>query len=128
MMEESMWGEIPERGKGIKLPYDYVEEQAVILTKLYNGKLVGEATKSVSSTGRITVELDILVPDLGPYSYSVLRLSHGLGIYPFVLSGLVNKKEYRCEDETGFKRALQDILSSAEVRKILEQILTIIKK
>jgi len=45
-----------------------------------------------------------------------------------VLYGLVTKKDYKCEDEAAFKRALREILSSAEVKKVLEDILTIIKK
>lgn len=128
MARESMWGEVPKSGKGIKRPSDYLDEQAAILSRIYTYDLRGEVTQEVSSGGRISIDFDIYVPSLGSYRYSLLKVTHRLGIYPLILYDLANNKDYTCEDEEQFKQALRETLSSPVVRKVIEDILTLIKK
>ena len=128
MVEESMWGAAPQSGKGIKLPSEYLDEQATILTKMYGYKLRGDVTQSVLSTGRITIDFDIIVPSLSSYRYSLLKVMHDLEIYPLTLYGLANKTDYKCHNEEEFKDSLKEVLSSGQVRTVIENILTLIKK
>ncbi|MCK4446283.1 MAG: hypothetical protein KAW56_04295 [Candidatus Marinimicrobia bacterium] len=128
MVEESMWGEVPQSGKGIKLPFDYLREQAIILSEMYAHNLIGNVTQDVSSSGKVSIDFDIRVPPLGSYSYSLLKVVHGLDIYPLMIYGLANKTEYKCVDEKEFKHDLRELLSSPQVKKVIENILTLIKK
>jgi len=128
MAQESMWGEAPKRGKGIKRPSDYLDEQADILSRMYSYDVRGEVTQEVSSSGRISIDFDIYVPSLGSYRYSLLKVTHGLGIYPLILRDLANNKNYKCEDEEQFKQALRETLSSPVAREVIKDILTLLKK
>ena len=128
MAQESMWGNVPRGGKGVKRPLDYLNEQADILSRMYSYDLRGEVGQEISSGGRITIAFDIFVPSLASYRYSILKVTHGLGIYPLVLYDLANDKNYRCDDEEHFKEALRETLSSPAVGKVIQDILTLIKK
>lgn len=128
MAQESMWGEIPKSGKGIKRPFDYLNEQADILTSTYAWEVRGEVTQEISSGGRVSIDFDILVPSLGSYRYSLLKVTHRLKIYPLILYSLANNKDYKCEDEEQFKQALRETLSSPTVKEVIGDILTLLKK
>ena len=128
MAQESMWGEVPKSGKGIKRPFDYLDEQADILSRTYSWDVRGEVTQEVSSSGRISIDFDIYVPSLDSYRYSLLRVTHRLGIYPLTLRDFTNNKDYKCEDEEQFKQALRETLSSPAVREVIKDILTLLKK
>ncbi len=127
MAQESMWGDVPKGGKGIKRPLDYLNEQADILSRMYTYDLRGEVTLDISG-GRISIDFSILVPSLDSYRYSILKVRHRLGIYPLTLYDLVNNKNYECEDEEQFKQALRETLSSPAIRRVIEDILTLLKK
>jgi len=128
MAQESMWGDIPKRGKGIKLPFDYLREQAFILSEMYASNIIGEVIQDFSSSGKVSIDFNIRVPPLGSYSYSLLNVAHGIDIYPLMIHGFVNKTDYKCVDENEFKHDLREVLSSPQVKKVIENILTLIKK
>ena len=128
MSEESMWGEIPKSGKGIKRPLDYLNEQANILSRTYKSELIGDVTQEVNSAGRMTFDFDIRVPPLGSYRYSLLRVLHSMDIYPLTMYDLANKVDYKCNDEAQFEDSLRTILSSSKVREVIGKILTLMGK
>jgi len=126
MSAESLWGELPSKGKNMRIPYQYIDEQAMILTRTFKGKLEGNVQETVSSSGNVSITLEIVVSRLNGYAISVLYVSHPLRIYPLMLRDQMNATSYDCKNERQFLDALQAVLSSPKIKETILEILTLI--
>lgn len=122
MAERNMWGDFKDVEK-IKTPAVYLREQADILSKNTNSVLMGEVTSEVSPSGRFRVELDIMVPTLNNYRYTVVTIRHGLKIYPINITDNTNSLVFECKDEEQFLSKLEPILSSPGIKRVISTLI-----
>jgi len=124
MSTKSLWGQLPAT-EGIRTPTQVLKEQATVLSDMTSGVLQGDV--SVNRTGdQFSLSLDIVVPALDNYHYNAAVATHGVELYPVTLrSGWDYSKESRlkCADEREFEKALEQILSSEKVRRVIASLL-----
>lgn len=120
-MTNSFWV-VPDQVK-IKTPLALLREQASALTDMTKGLLVGEV-KSGEVGGRyLAVRLDITVPALNAYKYSVLEYIQPPLIFPGTLYDRMRDEQIEIFDEYGFAEALRTILSSDAAQRVIEALL-----
>jgi len=132
MAAQNLWGEIPTKGD-LRTPIAVLREQAGLLGQATNNVLQGEATigrdqgfRGVFS-GRphdFVIALFIVAPALDFYRIAILEVLHNVEIYPLTVRNLTNDNELECPDETSFLNAIKDILSSDEIHRIIQALLS----
>ncbi len=121
MITRNMWGDL-QATQVIETPLAYVQEQANLLTQNTNGVLMGGVRKGQFEK-RMMLDLDIVVPNLNGYRYTVLSVIHNpVEIYPLTIMDHVNEDECKCETEAVFLGKLEEILSSERVHKVVEML------
>lgn len=84
--------------------------------------LVGKVRDS-TSLGSFRYDLEVHVPSLNNYIYSLLFILHEITLYPVRLRcALASGANSSCDDEAEFVQALREILSSEDVRAILSRL------
>lgn len=119
-----LWGENPQ--PEIPKPVEILMEQASFLEKKTENQLKGHVLSTARPRGSESFNylLEIVVPALDDYSFGVLRTSFELiPIYPVDVEDLAHDKEYTCNDEDHLIDVLKRILSSDEVRKVIQRLL-----
>ena len=81
MDEKNLWGNLEEI-KIVKTPTAIVKEQAAILRAKTKGILMGSVVQVNAPKGWFAVRLDIEVPALNYYTYSVASILHPVKLYP----------------------------------------------
>lgn len=119
-MNDNFWGTIPAAAS-MSTPYSILVNQGNILDKLTAGDISGYAQKT-SSSGDFTIEFFLFVKNLNSYKYNLLRVQHGVGLYPLTLRPVGNV-QINCADEENFKYELKNILSSEGTIKIIQALL-----
>ena len=122
MSDKNLWGNLDDLGR-IKTPTTHLKEQADLLAEGTNKVLEAEV-ETGKTDGDVTVTLAIVAPALNRYSYTVLRVNHGVEIYPLTLSDIANNQSYRCDTEEKFLGSLETVLTSTKVRKILRSLVS----
>ncbi|MBZ9817447.1 hypothetical protein [Mesorhizobium sp. CA7] len=120
-MTNSFWV-IPDEIK-IKTPLALLREQASALTTMTKGLLVGEVKTGELGGRYITVRLDITVPSLNAYRYTVLEYIQPPLIFPGTLYDRIRDEQSEAFDEYGFTQAVRNILSSEQAQRIIEALL-----
>ena len=124
MTTENLWGSLEEFEK-IKTPLSIVREQGELLTQATQGILKGYV-KVDSQGDTISFSLFIIAMQLNQYKYEVLKVQHGVKIYPVGVYNLVEPRDrwVSCPSEEIFLTKIKSILSSSETRKIIESLLS----
>ncbi len=119
---ENLWGDIPLARTMERTPVTILKEQATVLGESTENVLQGRITHSPVGSEKFKVNLSIVAPTLGNYSYDVVNVSYPIGFYPLFVSasGFPTAK---CKDETEFKNVLSDILKSAETKSVIQRLL-----
>jgi hypothetical protein len=64
-------------------------------------------------------DLEVVVPALNNYSYSILTVEYSLALYPVTLKASRPSAYEECADEAELMAGVEKILSSREVRSAL---------
>ena len=123
MASKNLWGNLSNLPI-VRSPKAFLQEQADCLTKETGGTLVGDIDASQSSRGGFAYDLDIQVPALNNYVYTVLRIAHDVKLYPLTVHSAHLTTSLRCEDEQEFEKAVSSILGSKDVKQILARLLS----
>lgn len=129
---KSLWGNFSELDN-IQSPYIILKNQASKLTHLTNNLLVGNVEKFLFQDNRQYQNASVLkieVPSLKNYSIEVVRIDYNFDLYPLLLKskvidiglfGLSKSKE--CASENDLNKALEEVLSSNKVKRIIGTLL-----
>lgn len=118
----NLWGELPGV-EGFLVPAAILREQAAKLGELTDNILEGKVVQSQTPDGRLIYELQIVAPALHHYRYTLLRVVHGVSVYPLTVcayaggGGWEMDEEYTCRNEEEFIGTLESLLSSDEARR-----------
>jgi len=110
-----------------RTPFTILQEQATILGEQTNDKLQGRVRRVRREDGSecFFYLLEILVPALDNYSFGVFIIYYKImTIYPVNIIDLVHDQNYESETEDQFVDVLGQILSSGEVRKVIQRLLS----
>ena len=124
MSTENLWGSL-DGFKKIKTPLSIVREQGELLTQATQGILEGYV-KIESQAENIRFSFSIIATRLNQYRYEVLKVSHPVTIYPVVVLNTVERKRSweECLSEEIFLSKIKSILSSSEMRRVIESLLS----
>jgi hypothetical protein len=89
-----------------------------------------EENREESEKKGFRYRLDLVAPALGDYRFTALTIAHGIELYPVsVRNHLVpeaihpSRNEVRADSEDELKEALREILSSAEMKRVIETLI-----
>ncbi|PHR98732.1 MAG: hypothetical protein COA78_25810 [Blastopirellula sp.] len=124
MPTKNLWGDLSEL-EIVHTPRTLLEEQAAYLTSATESKIIGVV--DVITSGRtFKFDLDIKVPFLNNYEFTILRVTHGISLYPVSISSQLKIENQKCDNEEELEEVLETILSSKEMRDILANLLSLI--
>lgn len=123
MASKNLWGQLPA-ADNIRLPVVVLREQASVLTRLTQGVLEGSVLTSRDGD-EFELELRIVAPALDNYQYTVLRVFHGVHLYPVRVAppDTLRRDWIRCDSEESFEEILAHQLSSNRVKKVIASLL-----
>lgn len=122
METKNLWGDLGALTT-VKPPAVILKEQAEILTEKTKGLLRGEALKKTEGTW-FEFDLNIVVPRMGNYTTTVLKIRYPLDFFPLVIYDKVNEVKHECEGEESFVESLGRVLQSGGVRRILSSLIS----
>ncbi len=123
MVTNNMWGGL-EDVETVRTPTAILRGQAEMLGKVTNKLLEGEVDVRTTGASLFYVDLNVIVPNLENYSYTVLTVKHSILIYPLEIVKTVDGEDYECDNEEEFLRDLGTILSSKEMRGVISALLS----
>ncbi len=110
------WGEIA--APAVRTPVAILREQAALLgAKTKN--LVEATVYTESVRGSFRHLFNLVVPGLDNYNYTLFAIDHGIDLYPVTVFG----RDLKFDTEEAFTDWLQTVLSSAETKKIVGNLL-----
>jgi hypothetical protein len=122
MSTKSLWGDLSDL-EIVRTPKEILMEQAQLLTEATDGVLVGNVESQSGSTTRLFIhDFDVTVPTLNNYSYTLLRIRHGVAMYPVRVEASDPSTSKDCPNEEEFISTVGSILSSSAVRFILSRL------
>lgn len=122
MASKNLWGDLSKL-KTVRSPKAILQEQGDHLTGATGGMLVGNV--DARGTGRAFVyDLDIKVPVLNNYIYTILTIEHGVTLYPVEVRTKESSPPRKCVDEQEFEKAIESILGSKYVQLIVARLLS----
>src|SRR5580704_14983057 len=122
-MPENLWGDL-SNFEIVRTPKAILKEQADLLTQATSGVLEGAVNEEESSIKDFRYDLDIRVPTLNRYIYTVLSVHHDLELYPARVRSSSPRVDQECDDEPKFAEVIGFILSSKEIRHILSRLIS----
>ena len=122
MCAKNMWGKLDDL-EPIKTPTLILKEQGTLLFNATNGVLFGKTILETAGD-KFFITFDIIAQYLNEYRYTLLTVRHGLDVYPLKVGDKVHNVEYSCETEERFVEIVEHILSSTEVRKIIQTLIS----
>ena len=121
MPEEDFWPEITP-GK-MRTPVTVLREQAGLLGQKTRNLVVGEVRSGQDENG-FAHNLNLVAPALGRYTYVAVTISHGIALYPVRILDRVRPTDpVVATSEEGLKRELRRILSSPEMKHLIEALI-----
>src|SRR5271156_1349957 len=103
-MSKNLWGSLDDLER-VQTPKSLLEQQASILTDVTKGLLVGKVDENVTSS-TFRYDLDVEVPTLNHYVYTLLTIRHTMELYPLRIMSQSPQREILCENESAFEAAL----------------------
>jgi hypothetical protein len=125
-MPKNLWGDLTSL-EVVRTPKTVLEEQANLLTKATKGVLFG-VVEDASYPGQFQYNLDVRVPSLNNYSYTILSVSHSLDLFPLRLRAERPATDVKIDSDDQFEDLLERILSSSEVRSALSRLKSQVQK
>jgi hypothetical protein len=105
---------------------EILSQQITYLSEMTGGKLLGSLDRFEVSE-KITYDMDIVVPALDDYSFTLLSVLKGPSAYPLTVEyGLENRESQQCQNEEEFKQAIKAIFSSEKTRDAISSTLSLI--
>jgi hypothetical protein len=128
-MANNLWGDLSSL-ETVRTPKAILQEQADLLTKATGGLLVGKVYDlfSLAGKGRFRYDLDVVVPALNNYRYTVLTVDHPLELYPLVLSTDRSPGAVTLATAEEFEAQLAKILGAPELRSALSHLVSQVSK
>ncbi len=118
MPSEDLWGDLPA-ASSVRLPSTILAEQASLLGSKTRNVLEGRVSV-IRSEDCLTHDLDIVVPALDNYVYTIASVRHGIELYPLTMTDVANGGyEIACADEESFVERLRHVLTSEKVRRVI---------
>ena len=122
MPGKNLWGDLSAL-ETVRTPKELLTEQASTLTEATEGVLRGKVDRQ--GTGpRFAYDLDVYVPVLNNYTYTILTITHELGLYPVRVTSSAPQRSEKCDNEEQFLEVLESILSSKDVKFILSRLMS----
>lgn len=122
MCPENLWGDFSDLKK-LKTPKAILREQAALLTNLTKGLLQGGVRERQDEEGFLVI-LYVMVQSLNNYTYDVLRVYHELKFYPLSIEDYTKGESWECSDENDFIGTIKGILSSSELRNVIQGLIS----
>lgn len=131
MTVENLWGEFPAV-ETERTPLVILREQCTILGKLTDNVLEGRIRK-IWKGNRFHLVMEIVAPALDNYVYTVLRVDHGIQMYPLEIVRLNLELDeigrgnpvQHCKNEAEYVKILRENLSSDTVRRVIMGLITL---
>lgn len=125
MTVENLWeGLVLNPPKPIFL--EILSQQISYLSEMTHGKLVGSLER-FEVAEKIRYDMDIVVPALDDYSFTLLSVLKGPGAYPLdVEYGLENREPQQCQNEEEFKNAIKAVFFSEKTQDAISSTLSLI--
>src|SRR5262249_21385302 len=122
MASKNLWGDLSGLEK-VRSPRAILREQADQLTSATRSVLTGEVDDH-SAKGDFVYELIVSVAALNGYRHSVLTIQHKLDLYPVWVRSSKPILNKNCSTEEELEGALAEVLSSAEVKRVLSHLIS----
>lgn len=114
----------------VNTPIAVLKELSQVLVKRTNGLLVGKVVQEAWDS-QFSLEFYITAPSLNNYSYQVLEIKHDLSFYPLdIRQSNVNANanlSWKAENQEELEEILKTIISSSQVKKVINGLLAQIK-
>lgn len=125
-MAKNLWGSLPNVEK-LRTPHTVLQEQASLLAELTGGLLLGQVHRDqAASSFKLTLRIN--APALNNYSYTVLKVSHPIELYPLHVDNETRASATKkCNTEEEFEQVLGSILASNEVQRVIAGLLAQIR-
>lgn len=120
MATENLWGDLHSIKK-VETPKSILVDQANILTKATDGLLEGRIDSDAEGD-HFSHDLDVIVPSLNNYVYTLITVEHEIELYPTTVTG--PDGEIECQNDEEFKTKLGEVLRSKKVRRVLSSLLS----
>lgn len=122
----NLWGNIPVAENLSNSPRQLLQEQADILTKITNGKLVGELSPTFPKGQDFSVMLRIKVLSLQNYIFGILEVEYPIDSYPLRLMNHTQNEliSVTCSNYEEYEHELETILNSSRVKQVLSILLS----
>ena len=125
MSSKNLWGNLTAE-ESVRTPTNVLNEQATALSEMTKGILHGKVELwSEEKTFKIT--LSIVAPAVNNYEFEVVSVKHPVELYPVSVVAAWERwelrKEIECQDEEEFMAALERILGSERVRRVISSLI-----
>ena len=121
MAANNLWGDLSDL-ESVRTPKGILKEQSEYLTEAMGGFLLGRIIALQTAGSEFIYDLDVVVPALNRYVYTVLSIRHTVELYPVELSAEKPPINVTCENEKDFVEAVSSVLSSAQVKAVLSSL------
>ncbi len=124
MSLENLWGELPQTGT-IRTPLVILREQAAFLGDMTNRILEsGIHAQRNMLPGKFIADLNIIAPTLDRYRITIAQIKYDLTkTYPVELVDTLAGKADIVHTKEEFIRALESILNSEKVQRVISSLL-----
>ena len=117
MSDENLWGDITV-DPNVETPLSILKAQGAALKEATKGILDGRVVQS-STDRRLVYEFRVVVPGLGNYSATILRIMHEMTLYPVHIVNVFTDEVLEAQDAASLRAALKAVFQSEEVRRIV---------
>jgi hypothetical protein len=131
-MAQNLWPDV--ESDTVLTPVAILRQQADLLgqktKKVVTARVSGGPDDIVSGPSPLRTRpgfaytLSLVAPALDNYAYDILRVRHGMQIYPVQVSDLVRNKELEAATERKFLAALGEVLGSPEIKNVIQVLLS----
>lgn len=116
----NLWGSLPEVSP-VLAPVAILREQGQMLAQATKGLLYADARVQADGSG-FEVAMRIVAPSLNSYTYEILRVTHGVELYPARV-GADGTGIVECRDQQAFEETVAKVLQSDRVRRAISGLL-----
>jgi hypothetical protein len=117
----NLWGELPEVSS-VLTPTAILNGQAQVLAKMTDGLLTAR-TELARDGQDFEITMNIVATSLDNYYYEVLRIKHGVDLYPAWVLGWDKEPQVECENYQALEKAVAQVLQSDRVRRVIRGLL-----
>jgi hypothetical protein len=122
MSVENMWGEI-NAPVNQRTPTSILREQASVLSQLTKGVLIGSIEQEPNNNNLLIYNFAVTAPAINNHKIAILTVQYSITIYPLTLTDHTVHVQRQCLNEEGLTSALKNILSSAQVKRVISALL-----